>query len=84
VRAFLASVERTLSRDETRRVARALLARECEREHEYARGTGFIPDTEEVGMRSLLIAIAACLALGACGVGGHIGPIGGGAHVGSR
>ena len=43
-----------------------------------------IPDTEEVEMRSLLIAIAACLALGACGVGGHIGPIGGGAHIGSR
>ena len=35
-------------------------------------------------MRSLLIAIAACLALGACGVGGHVGPIGAGAHVGDR
>jgi hypothetical protein len=61
-----------------------LLAWECEREHECARGTGFILNTEEVGMRSLLIAIAACLALGACGVGGHVGPVGAGAHVGTR
>jgi hypothetical protein len=35
-------------------------------------------------MKSLLIVIAACLALGACSVGGHIGPVGGGAHVGDR
>jgi hypothetical protein len=35
-------------------------------------------------MRSLLIAIAACLALGACGAGGHIGPVGAGAHIGTR
>ena len=43
-----------------------------------------VQHTEELAMRSLLIAMAACLALGACGVGGHIGPVGGGAHIGSR
>jgi hypothetical protein len=40
--------------------------------------------TEEIEMRSLLIAIVACLALSACGVGGHVGPVGAGAHIGSR
>ena len=49
-----------------------------------ARGSRLYVDVEEVVMRSLLIAIAACIALGACGVGGHVGPVGAGAHIGSR
>jgi hypothetical protein len=35
-------------------------------------------------MRNILIVLACTLGLAACGMGGHVGPVGGGAHVGDR